>query len=454
MKKISRRTVLRGTGVALALPWLEAMSQGAGKHLDRPPVRAAFVFMPNGVVPDRWTPSGGEKTTFELTPMLQSLSGVKNDITLLENLWHEQTTGRNGHWPKVPAWLSGGYVVRSTGRRLDTGGVSIDQVLARRVGNLTPLPSLELGIDAPRTGVDGIGGGFARIYGSYISWRDPHSPVAREIIPQLAFDRLFRTNAAPVLSGIDPNHPSIAKSLLSDDTSVLDLAMESAKSLQKQVGKNDRAKIDEYLESVRSVERRISASLRPQKRWINEEKLDIQRPPPGIPSDHTEHVRLMLDVLLLAFWTDTTRISTLMLGDAQTNRDFSFLDGVKGNFHKLSHHRNDSRVRDQYERIGTWHVEQLAYLLQRMKQLDEGSSSLLGNSMVMFGSSLKDGNEHDNHDLPILIAGSAGGAIRAGRRIRADRDTPLCNLYVKMAQVMGVQLEQFGDSTGVLPGLS
>lgn len=449
---ISRRTVLRGAGVALALPWLEAMSVASTK-LEKPPTRTAFIFMPNGVVPNHWTPEGDDES-FELTPMLRPLANVKNEITLLENLWHEQTTGRNGHWPKVPAWLSGGYVVRSTGQRLDTGGQSIDQVLATKMGQRTPLPSLELGIDAPRTGVDGIGGGFARIYGSYISWRDPHSPVAREIIPQLAFDRLFRTRSAPVLSGIDPNHPTIQKSLLRDDASVLDLAMESAKSLQRKVGSADRSKIDEYLESVRSVERRISASLKPQKRWLNDKKLPIDRPAAGIPDDHKEHVRLMMDVLLLAFWTDTTRISTLMLGDAQTNRNFSFLDGVRGNFHKLSHHRNDPSVRDQYERIGTWHVEQLAYLLERMQSLDEGGTSLLDNSMLMFGSSLKDGNEHNNHDLPILLAGRAGGAIRSGRRIRAEADTPLCNLYVTMAQKMGINLDAFGDSDGQIDTLS
>ena len=449
MKPISRRTVLRGAGVALALPWLEAMADAAKVSLAKPPVRTAFIFMPNGVVPEHWTPAGDDES-FELTPYLQSLAGMKDDITLVENLWHAQTTGRNGHWPKVPAWLSGGYVVRSTGQRLDTGGVSIDQVLARQLGTETPLPSLELGIDAPRTGVDGIGGGFARIYGSYISWRDPSTPVAREIIPQLAFDRLFRTNSAPVLSGIDPNHPAIRNSLIRDDKSVLDLAMESAKTLQRKVGTSDRAKIDEYLESVRSVERRLAASLQPQKRWLNETKLDIGRPAAGIPVDHQEHVRLMMEILLLAFWTDTTRISTLMLGDAQTGRDFSFLDGVKGSFHKLSHHRDDPRVRDQYERIGTWHVEQLAWLLGRMKQLREADASLLDHCQIMFGSSLKDGNQHINKDLPILIAGKAGGAIRSGRRIREANDTPLCNLFVSLAQNAGVEMETFGDSDGAI----
>lgn len=158
----------------------------------------------------------------------------------------------------------------------------------------------------------------------------------------------------------------------------------------------------------------------------------------------------MMEILLLAFWTDTTRISTLMLGDAQTGRDFSFLDGVKGSFHKLSHHRDDPRVRDQYERIGTWHVEQLAWLLGRMKQLREADASLLDHCQIMFGSSLKDGNQHINKDLPILIAGKAGGAIRSGRRVREANDTPLCNLFVSLAQNAGVEMETFGDSDGAI----
>lgn len=451
MKPISRRTVLRGAGVALGLPALEAMA-GASQKLSKPPLRSAFLFVPCGVVPENWTPVG-EDEAFELSPMLSSLKNVKSEISVLENLWHEQTVGRNGHWPKVPAWLSGGYVVRSNGRTLDTGGVSVDQVMARELGAATPLPSLELGIDAPRTGVDGIGGGFARIYGSYISWRDPHTPVAREIIPQLAFDRLFRSNALPALSGIDPNHPDIQKSLQHDEASVLDLVLDSANSLQRRIGATDRHKIDEYFESVRSVEKRLQASLQPRPRWMNEGSIDVPRPAQGIPAEHPQHVRLMLDILALAFWTDSTRISTLMLGDAQTGRDFSFLDGVTGSFHKLSHHSEDREIRDQYERICTWHVEQLAYFLEKLKSLDEGESTVLDNSMILFGSSIKDGNRHTEHDLPLLLAGGGAGTIRSGRRIRAAEDTPLCNLYVSMLRRMGVQADAFGDSRGSLDDL-
>ena len=441
----------------MAVPWLEAMSAASPQtdslRLPEPPLRMAAMFMPNGVRPDHWTPAGDDED-YEITPHLRALEPHKQDFLLLENLWHEKTTGRNGHWPKVPAWLSGGYVERSTGRDMDTGGVSLDQIAARHIGTKTPLPSLELGIDAPRTGIDNIGGGFARIYGSYISWRDPSTPVPKEIVPQLAFDRLFRNQSAgPVLSSVDPTSQEFLNSLRRDETSVLDLVAEQAAALRKCGSSSDSVKLDEYFESVRSVERRIEAAMKPQKRWINEGELPLDRPAAGLPEDHLEHVTLMLDILILAFWTDTTRIATFMFGDAQSGKDYSFLPGVKGSFHGISHHRNDPGKRDQYEAIINWHMDRMAYFLTRMKELDEGGTSLLDSSMVLFGSSLKDGNRHDNKNLPLILAGRAKGALKPGRRIRFAEDTPLCNLHLSMLHGMGIEEERFGDSTGVLAGL-
>ena len=456
-RPISRRRVLRGMGVAMALPWLEAMSPAAvgpgSLKLAEPPLRTAFLFMPNGVRPDHWTPAGDAVTDYEITPHLKPIERHRGEFTLLENLWNEKTDGRNGHWPKVPAWLSGGYVERSTGRDINTGATSVDQLLAREIGSKTPLPSLELGIDEPRTGIDNIGGGFARILGSYISWRDPHTPVVKEIVPKLAFDRLFRTKSAPVVSGVNPRHRAVMQSLQRDDKSILDLVLDDAKSVRLKGSEHDRTKIDEYLESVRSVEQRLEASLRPQKRWINEGKFEVERPSPGIPEMHEEHVRLMLDILILAFWTDTTRIATFMFGDAQSGKHFSFLDGVNGSFHGISHHRNDVDKRTQYEKIINWHMEQLGYFFDKVRSLDENGSSLLDNSMILFGSSLKDGNRHDPKDLPLILAGRGKGTLKPGRRVRAEPDTPLCNLYVSMLKRMGVEADSFGDSTGALEGL-
>jgi hypothetical protein len=459
-KSISRRTLLRGAGVAVSLPWLEVMSKaapattGGAQALSEPPLRMAFLFQPNGVRPDHWTPAGDAEVGYEITPHLKPVEAFRNDFLLVENLWNKNSIGRNGHWPKVPVWLSGGYVQRTTADDLDTGSVSIDQLAAQKIGDRTPLPSIELGIDTPRTGIDTAGGGFARLYGSFLSWRDPHTPVPKEIVPQLAFDRLFRGNRAPVVSSLNPNDPAVVSALQRDDTSVLDLVLEDAKKVRSQSSRSDQVRLDEYFQSVRSVEERMNAALKPQKRWINQGKFPLERPAPGIPEAHKDHVRLMLDILALAFWSDTTRIGSFMLGDAQTMQEYSFLDGVKGGFHSLSHHGNVEEVRTQYEKIVTWHTEQLAYFLNRMKSLDEGGTSLLDNSMIMYGASLKDGNLHLVEDLPILIAGRGKGTIKPGRRLRAPEHTPACNLYVSMLQRMGIDVKSFGDSTGALEGLA
>jgi len=205
---------------------------------------------------------------------------------------------------------------------------------------------------------------------------------------------------------------------------------------------------------VRSVEQRLEASLRPQKRWINEGKFPLERPAPGIPESHAEHLRLMLDIFILGFWSDSTRIGTFMFGDAQSGQDYSFLEGVKGGFHSLSHHNNEPTVKEQYSRIIDWHIEQLAYFLNRVKSLDEGGTSLLDNSMIMFGGSLKDGTKHAVENLPILLAGRGKGKLRPGRRVRAPEQTPICNLYLSMLHRMGIEEKSFGDSTGTLEGLS
>lgn len=430
---------MRGAGAAMALPWLESLP--AAERLAEPPLRTVFMFMPNGVRPDYWTPAG-DGEDYEITTHLKPLEALKGDFLLLENLWNKNTVGRNGHWPKVPAFLSGGWVERTTGGDLDSGGTTVDQFAAQRIGSKTPLPSFELGIDAPRTGIDTAGGGFPRALGSFLSWADPKTPVPKEIVPQVAFDRLFRSNKPRSLSAA------------TDDTSVLDMVREQAQSLRKARSRGDQARLDEYFESVRAVERRIEASTEPQARWVNEEPYPLERPAAGFPATHAEHVRLMLDILLLALWTDTTRIATFMWGDAQSAVDYSFLPGVKGSFHGLSHHRDIPAQREQYEKIINWHTEQLAWFLNKVKGLKEGGSTLLDNSMILFGGTLKCGNRHDPENLPLLLAGRGKGTLRPGRRVRAEVKTPLCNLYRAMLERMGVETDSFGDSTGVLGGLS
>jgi len=271
----------------------------------------------------------------------------------------------------------------------------------------------------------------------------------------LAFDRLFRNRRGPATSSVDPKDPVLLTSLQRDETSLLDVVLEQAKDLRRMGSGADQARLDEYFESVRSVEQRLERSLLPQKRWINQGEFPLGRPAPGVPETHVEHVRLMLDILLLAFWTDSTRVATFMFGDAQSAQDYSFLDGVsKGAFHSLSHHRDIPERRSQYERIVTWHVEQFAYFLDRMRKLDEGGRSLLDNSMVLYGGSLSDGNKHTEENLPLLLAGRGKGSLRPGRRLRAQPKTPMCNLLLALTRRMGVEDESFGDSTGELDGLS
>ena len=444
--------MLRGCGAALALPLMEAMvpKAKADQRLAKPPLRTAYFFMPNGVHGQRWRPEGNEEK-FQLSPSLQPFKGIQDKIILLENLTNQRTAGRNGHWPKVPAWLHGGFVKRNAGSDIDVGGVSADQVMAAEIGNQTPLPSFELGFEPTRSGVDNAGGGFATLYGSHLSWRDPHTPVPKEIVPQLAFDRLFRTaSAGPVVSGFNPNQKAVTDALQRDDLSVLDAVSEDAWLIKGKISSADRVKLDEYMESVRAVEKRLENTLKPQKRWINAGRFDLPRPGPGIPKDHREHMRQMLDILALAFWTDSTRISTFMIGDAQSGMRFPWLDGVTNYWHGISHHENDANTLVQYSKIVDWNVAQFAGFCHRLDALKEGEGSVLDNSQLLFGCSIRDGNKHDIDDLPLLLAGGGAGTIRSGRRLISPKKTPMCNLHLALLQRMGVKKETFGDSTGVL----
>lgn len=441
----------------MALPWMECMAPALarGSRLEKPPMRCAFIFMPNGVVPEDWSPEG-DGESYETTPMLKPFVdlGLKDDFLLLENLWNENSVGRNGHWPKVPAWLAGGVVESGAVSKLNSGGTSVDQVMARHLGNRTALPSLQLGIDPPAGGIDTIGGGFPKMLGAHISWRDPHTPAAREIEPQRAFDRLFGKRSTPRVAGQVSDSEYWDQSLSTDDASILDAVLEDANSLKRRISRHDRGKLEEYLESVRSVERGIRNTFKPQKRWVNETRMDMARPPSILPETRPEHLKLMLDIMLLALWTDSTRISSIMLGNAASGVTFEFLEGVgKRTFHTYSHHLENPEMKLAYRRICLWYIQQAAYLLARMKALDEGGTSLLDNSMVLFGSTLKDGNRHLEKDLPTILAGRGQGTLKPGRRVRAPEDTPLCNLHCALLDRMGVASRGFGDSTGSLPGL-
>jgi hypothetical protein len=460
---ITRRTVLRGLGVAVGLPLLDAMrpavalagKAGAAAADTTTPVRMACLFFPNGVSPKAWTPEK-EGKDYELSPILKPLGAFKDDVLVFTNLTNRATDTGDGHYVKDAAWLTGTTITRTTGADLNSNGVSIDQHVAKRLGNLTPLPSIELGIEPVSTGVD-VAVGYTRLYGSNISWSTPTTPLAKEINPKLAFDRLFRSQAGE------------RKGQSDEDKSVLDLVMDDARALRARVGGDDKAKLDEYFESVRAVEKRIAfESTDRRRRYLDDPearkaiealggRVDAYNSDPGRyrerKADHTPHIRLMLDIIVLAFQTDSTRVGTFMFGNAVSNKNFSFLEGVKGSHHEFSHHENKEEKLRQYQRINEWHIEQLVYMMDRMKQVKEGTSTLLDNSMVLFGSALRDGNSHNPHDLPTILAGKGGGTLKPGRHLKYSKDTPLCNLYVSMLERAGTPVERFADSTGPLPGL-
>jgi hypothetical protein len=412
------------------------------------------LYMPNGVNPHAWTPTGSG-SNFELSPILEPLRNVKDKILVLTQLLNVATDTGDGHYVKTAAFLTGTTITRTTGSDLRCGAVSMDQIAAQRIGNFTPLPSLELGIEPVTTGVD-TNVGYTRLYGAHISWNTPTTPLAKEINPQLAFDRLFRSSG----SGSNREAP---------DRSVVDLVQEDAKRLKKRVGKADQAKLNEYLEAVRAVERRIEFDAQRKSAEYGEDPLvrreieklggrikDFYADPARASErsgDHTEHVRLMLDLMVLAFWSDSTRISTFMYGNAVSGKNFSFLDGVKGAHHELSHHENKSEKLEQYRLINRWHVAQTAYLLEKMQSIREGERTLLENSMVLFGAGMRDGNAHDPHNLPLVLAGSGGGTISPGRHLVYPKNTPLCNLYQSMLARLGAPVDRFSDSTGELAGL-
>jgi hypothetical protein len=454
---LSRRTLLRGAGAALALPWLDAMASAGGGAAARtkPPVRMAALYFPNGVLPQTWTPAGRGRN-FELTETLKPLAAVKNDVNVLTNLWNRAADSGDGHYVKSAAWLCGTTIAKTTGSDVRSNGVSMDQLAAQKIGHFTRLPSLELGTEPVNTGVDVLVG-YTRLYGAHIAWSSPTTPVAKEINPRLAFDRLFRTG-----SGEAAGSP--------DDASVLDLVKEDAARLRKTVGVGDRHKLDEYLESVRSIERRIAfegerrteqyysdpAALAEIEKF-DKRLVDFTKDPGRLRErglDHSEHVRLMLDLMVLAFWTDSTRIATFMFGNDVSNKNFSFLPGVRGSHHEMSHHENDKSKMEQYKLINIWHVQQYAYLLERLKSVKEGESNLLDQSMILMGASIRDGNAHDPHNLPVLIGGKGGGALPGGRHLVYKPNTPLCNLFRSMLKTVGAPSASFADSTGELAGFS
>jgi hypothetical protein len=448
-RHISRRRMLKGMGAAIALPFLEAMLPSGlrAASLSPTPRRAAFLYMPNGIHPDRWTPEG-TGSQFTLSPILQPLQGLKQEILVLTELMNKNSLGtRDGHYTKIANFLTSMEVANTTGIDISAGGISVDQLMAQRTGKETVFPSLVYGMERMRPGVDSSVG-LTSLYASTMSWETPTRPCSMEIDPRFAFDRLFR--------GFVPGKQSTDEDPWKK--SVLDAVIEDARSLERNLGAADKNKLVEYMEAIRSVEQRISdreklrefedhitPEIRKELTTVDARIDDYVEYRAGV--DVTEKARLMLDIIVLAFWSDASRIATFLFGNEVSNRNFGFLDGVTGNHHAISHHKNDPRQLEQYAIISRWHVEQYAYFLERLKSIPEGDGTLLDNSMILFGSGLRDGDRHSPRNIPLVVAGRGGGAMKTGRHLVFDQNTPLANLYVSMLNTMGVETSQFGDST-------
>jgi hypothetical protein len=440
-KSISRRTLLRGMGVGLGLPWLEAMIPSSARAATLPanPVRLGVLYMPNGVNVSKWIPQGTGRD-YTLSPTLEPLAAYKDQMVVVSNLFNAGSKVGDGHYAKEATFLTCSTIRKTPGSDL-CNGVSMDQVAAQKVAAETPLPSLELGVSPVAVGVD-LAVGYTRIYGSHIAWSTPTTPLARELNPRAVYERLYRASSG--------QEGSSAKG----DMLLLDQVMGDAKHLRTQVGSADQYRLDEYLSVMRSLEERVQrASTTSKTSWKSKVTIDPKAAPTDQPGSHAEHVRLMLDMIATAFQSDTTRVSTFMFGNAVSAVNFRFLETVTSGHHEVSHHGNDAEKLRQYYLITKWHVEQYGYLLGKLKSMKEGDSTVLDNSMILFGSALSDGNAHDPHKMPLVLAGGAGGRINTGQHLVCSDDAPGANLYMSMLDAFGAPVDRFADSTGHLPGL-
>lgn len=447
MTALSRRRFLRGLGVCLALPAFESLRPlralaAPAKAAVKAPVRMAFVYVPNGTIPTAWWPEGGTGTGFPLSPTLQPLGALRDQVQLISGLDDiSATTGKDGggdHARAGGTFLTGVRIKKTAGSDIHAG-VSIDQRVAQEVGHLTRFPSLELGCDAVRK-AGNCDTDYSCAYEYNISWRTPTQPATPEPNPRLVFERLFG-------AGSRVERAQNLARRQQEQQSILDFVLDDAKRVESDLGGRDRQKLDQYLTGVREIEKRIEIA----------ERLPAANPdmdtPPGVSPDFTEHIGLMFDMLLLAFQTDSTRIASFLIAAEGSNRTFNEI-GIAEGHHNLTHHKRDAAMIAKVKQIDLWYMQQFSKFLGKLDQTkDVDGNSLLHNSMIVYGSGNADGNLHTHTNLPVLLAGGGGGTFRTGRYFDAG-STPITNLYLSMADRMGVSgLERHGDSTGRLAGI-
>lgn len=434
------RGVVRGAGALVTLPLLESLipSALANSVMDNRPKRLSVFYSPNGMRMDQFTPAQ-VGTNYQLSPLLEPLARHKDKFSVISGLAHYNASalgdGPGSHGRSCGAYLTGAHPKRTEGADIYCG-ISMDQVIANHIGHHTQLASLELGIEPPSL-LGSCDVGYSCTYTNTLSWRSPTSPLPVAVKPGDVFERLFGDT-----SGMDEQ---ARKAQLATKASILDFVMEDTARLSPRLGANDRRKLEEYLDAIRTVEQRIQKASQ-QNQSVDTSKLQL---PAGIPESFEEHVRIMVDLQVLALQSDMTRVSTFMLGRELSNRAYAEI-GVPDSHHSLSHHGGDEAKIAKLVKIDRYHMEQLAYLLDRMATTADGEHTLLDNTFVMAGASLGEPNEHDNMNLPAIVA---GGGIRGNRHIVEAKHTPMSNLMLSLLHEMGVPAESFGDSTGTIKTL-
>ena len=439
--------MLKGLGCAVALPWLESMGSMTAWGAATPapanvvkgaPKRMAFLYVPNGKNMADWTPSY-EGALRELPSILKPLERFKNDFSIVTGLAADKARsygdGGGDHARAMSAFLTGAHPRKTDGTDI-RNGVSADQIAAARLGEHTRLPSLEIGIDGGAM-AGNCDSGYSCVYSSTVSWKSATTPLPKETNPKLVFERLFGGGGTSDRAKRDARRKS-----------VLDFVRQDSRDVNGKISANDRRKLDEYFTAIRDIEVRIERAAK-----LPEPKApDGFAAPEGAPKDLTDHIRLMSDLMVLAFQADVTRVCTFVLANEGSNRPYPFI-GVTDGHHEISHHANDQKKKDKIRKINEYHTTQLAYLLGKLKGIKEGDGTLLDHCMVAYGSGNSDGNRHNHDNLPILLAGHGGGTIKAGQHINLKREVPLANLWTTMLDRMDVKVDAVGDSNGRLSAI-
>ena len=446
----SRRNFLQSAGFLLGLPVFDSLlgssvraaSGGPGVAADGSPLRLAFVYAPNGAIMSKWTPLGAGRG-LELNDTMVPLNAFRPDIQVVTGLEHQHgwagPDGGGDHARATATILTGARPKKTAGTDI-RAGVSVDQVAARHLEGRTRFSSLELSCDGVRQ-AGACDSGYSCAYQFNLSWRSETQPMAPESNPRQIFERLFGRGAGGNRQGAAERHKARERSLL-------DFVLQDAVALEKQLGRNDQRKLDEYLTGVRELEKRVQLAER-----FGIPQAPEGQAPTGVPASYREHLRIMFDMLALAFQTDSTRVATFLMAHDGSNRNFPDI-GVTSGHHELSHHQEDPKKIEQLARIDRFYTEQLAYFLGKLQGMREPNGrSVLDNSMVVYCGGLSDANKHAHNNLPAVIAGRGGGTLQAGQHLALGQPAPMTNLYLALLQRMGLPVERVGDSTGALPGV-